>query len=79
MKSRKDGRNTHEWEFDEETVLDDWSHGKELYDKGLIKTVLRSVIWRVGTYEEGSSANTDSPHSKGWCPGLSELSRMKEK
>lgn len=37
MKSRKEGKNTHEWESDQETVLDDWCHGKELDDKGLIK------------------------------------------
>ena len=48
-------------------------------DKGLIKKMLRIVIWRVGTYEEGCRSDTYSPHSEHWRPGLSELCRMKEK
>lgn len=30
-------------------------------------------------YEEGSGPNANSPNPERWCPGLSELTRMKGK
>ena len=60
----KKSKNTHEWEFDQESVLHDWCHGKELYDRapnrGLLKTAHCDLLG-CSTYEDDRGSNTDSP------------------
>ena len=87
MKERKKKKkHTHEREFNQETVLHDWCHGKELYttrdpNEGIIKklrTAIGPKFIGMCTYEHGSGSNTDSPDSERACPGLSELPRKKK-